>query len=118
VRDDSLWAIDLLDGAPAGAARRVARTGPLAANDGLAMDAMGRVYIAANGEAGQIWRYDPANGDIALIAERVFGAASIAFGRGDFDHHSIYVTTTSNARRGGGKIWRIRVGVEGQTLYR
>jgi DNA-binding beta-propeller fold protein YncE len=117
IRDDSLWAIDLIDGMPAGAARLVMRTGPLAANDGLAMDALGRVYIAANGDAGQVWRYDPADGEIVLIAERVFGAASIAFGAGEFDHQSIYVSTTANQGRGG-KVWRIRVGVEGQKLHR
>ncbi len=117
VRDDSLWAIDLKDGKPAGAARLVTRTGPLAANDGLAMDALGRVYIAANGPAGKIWRYDPADGGMVLIAERIYGAASIAFGAGKFDHLSIYVSTTNNQGRGG-KIWRIRVGVEGQKLHR
>lgn len=117
VPDDSLWAIDLKDGMPKGAARLVARTGPLAANDGLAMDALGRVYIAANGAAGQVWRYDPEEGALVLIAERVYGAASIAFGAGKFDHRSIYVSTTFNQGRGG-KIWRIPVGVEGQTLHR
>ncbi len=117
VRDDSLWAIDLEDGKPKGAARLVARTGPLAANDGLAMDAEGRVYIAANGPAGEIWRYDPDSGDLTLIADDVYGAASIAFGAGEFDHESIYVATTSSQGRGG-KIWRIRVGVTGQTLHR
>ena len=117
VPDDSLWAIDLEDGMPRGAARLVARTGPLAANDGLAIDALGRVYIAANGAAGQVWRYNPDTGRLTLIAERVYGAASIAFGAGEFDPHSIYVTTTFNQGRGG-KIWRIPVGVGGQPLYR
>lgn len=117
VRDDSVWAIDLEDGKPSGAARLVARTGPLAANDGLAMDALGRVYIAANGPAAQIWRYDPADGEMVLIAEHINGAASIAFGAGDFDHKSIYVSTTMSQGRGG-KIWRIPVGIEGQKLHR
>jgi sugar lactone lactonase YvrE len=117
VRDDSLWAIALNDGTPVGAAQLVARTGPLAANDGLAIDALGRVYIAANGPAAQIWRYDPADGDMALIAEHIHGAASIAFGAGEFDHRSIYVSTTTDQGRGG-KIWRIPVGVEGQQLNR
>lgn len=117
VRDDSLWAIDLVDGKPSGGARLVARTGPLAANDGLAIDALGRVYIAANGAAGQVWRYDPQNAEMVLIAEHVFGAASIAFGAGEFDHQSIYVSTTNNQGRGG-KLWRIPVGVKGQNLHR
>lgn len=117
VRDDSLWAIDLKDGKPVGAARLVVRTGPLAANDGLAIDALGRVYIAANGAAGQVWRYDPADGEIVLIAERIYGAASIAFGAGKFDQRSIYVSTTTNQGRGG-KIWRIPVNIAGQKLHR
>lgn len=117
VPDDSLWAIDLEDGVPTGAARLVARTGPRAANDGLAMDVDGRVYIAANGAAGEVWRFDPSNGKVELIAREVYGAASIAFGQGDFDHESIYVSTTNNQGRGG-KIWRIPVGVKGQKLHR
>jgi sugar lactone lactonase YvrE len=117
VPDDSLWAIPLEDGKPAGAARLVARLGPYAANDGLAMDRKGRVYIAANGEAGEIWRYDPATEELVLIARDVYGAASIAFGAGEFDPQSIYVSTTFNRGRGG-KIWRIPVGVEGQPVTR
>ncbi len=117
VPDDSLWAIDLEDGKPKGAARLVARTGPLAANDGLAMDDSGRVYIAANGAAGQVWRYDPESREVELIAEGIYGAASIAFGAGEFDHESIYVSTTTNQGRGG-KIWRIPVAAKGQKLHR
>ena len=117
VPDDSLWAIDLEDGQPKGAARLVARTGPRAANDGLAMDDRGRVYVAANGAAGQVWRYDPESDEVELIAEGVFGAASIAFGAGDFDHESIYISTTNNQGRGG-KIWRVAVGAKGQKLHR
>lgn len=117
VRDDSLWALPLEDGKPAGAAQLVARTGPYAANDGLAMDREGRVYIAANGPAGEIWRFDPDSGQLVLIARRVYGAASIAFGEGEWDHQSIYVSTTRNQGRGG-KLYRIRVGVEGQPVTR
>ena len=117
VRDDSLWALPLVDGKPAGAAELVARLGPYAANDGLAMDREGRVYVAANGLAGEIWRYDPADGKLELIARDVYGAASIAFGAGEFDPESIYVSTTFNGGRGG-KIWRIPVGTRGQKLHR
>ena len=117
VPDDSLWAIPLADGKPAGAAKLVARLGPRAANDGLAMDRKGRVYIAANGDAGEVWRFDPETEELVLIARDVYGAASIAFGEGEFDPRSIYVTTTFNRGRGG-KIWRIPVGVEGQPMTR
>jgi hypothetical protein len=118
VPDDSLWALPIDEKSqPAGAATRVARLGPWAANDGLGTDRLGRVYVAANGKAGEIWRYDPATGDLTLIARDVYGAASIAFGEGGFDHRSIYVTTTFNGGRGG-KIWRIPVGIEGQPVTR
>ena len=117
VPDDSLWAIQLEDGKPVGAAKLVARLGPYAANDGLAMDHEGRVYIAANGEAGEIWRYDPETESLTLIARNVYGAASIAFGEGQFDPQSIYVTTTFSRSRGG-KIWRIPVGTVGQPVNR
>jgi sugar lactone lactonase YvrE len=117
VMDDAVWAIDLEEGKPISDARLVARTGPWAANDGLAMDEKGRVYIAANGRAGQIWRYDPATEEMVLIARDVFGAASIAFGEGEFDHESIYVSTTFNGGRGG-KVWRVPVGVKGAVLNR
>ncbi len=117
VRDDSLWALELEDGQPTGRGRVVARLGPYAANDGLAMDARGRVYVAANGEAGEVWRFDPATEELVLVARGVYGAASIAFGQGDFDPESIYLTTTVNQGRGG-KVYRIPVGVGGQELHR
>lgn len=117
LRDDSLWALQLEEGKPTGPAKLVARTGPYAANDGLAMDKDGRIYIAANGPAGEIWRFDPRTEELLLIARNVYGAASIAFGEGDFDHQSIYVSTTRSGGRGG-RIWRIPVGIEGQPVTR
>ncbi len=117
VRDDSLWAIPIADGKAAGAAKLVASTGPYAANDGLAMDELGRVYIAANGPAGEIWRFDPTSEQLVLIARDVYGAASIVFGEGEFDPESIYVSTTRSRGRGG-RIWRIPVGVRGQPVTR
>ncbi len=117
VPDDSLWALPLEDGQPVGAGRIVARLGPYAANDGLAMDIEGRVYIAANGKAGEVWRFDPRTEELVLIAREVYGAASIAFGEGEWDHRSIYVSTTHNQGRGG-KVYRIPVGVEGQPVTR
>ena len=117
VRDDSLWALPLVGGKPVGAGRVVARLGPYAANDGLAMDRLGRVYVAANGPAGEIWRYDPQTEDLVLIARNVTGAASIAFGQGEFDAKSIYVTTTYSGGKGG-RVYRIPVGVEGRELAR
>lgn len=85
-------------------------TGGVGCNDGLAMDAKGRLYVATNRE-GKIWRVEPANKSSVLIAEQ--SAASIAFGAGDFDRKSIYVTELR-----GGRILKIPVGVTGASLQR
>ncbi len=111
--DDSLWALPVKDGRPAGEARVVARTGG-GGLDGLAVDELDRVYIADNGD-GKIWRFDPATEELALIAEGMPSIASLVFGEGDFDPHSLYATSTF---RGGGTIWRVRVGVGGAPLHR
>lgn len=114
IRDDSLWAIPLNeDGSPANKAPRlVSRTGPMAANDGLEIDREGRIYIAANGPAGEVWRYDPETEQTALVAGNMPGAASLVFGRGEFDHNSLYVTTTFSGGKGG-KVYRVKTDTTG-----
>ena len=114
--DDRVWAIPLQDGTPSQRARVVARAGPNASVDGLAMDSEGRVYITAN-RAGKLWRYDPYTDEMTLLAEGMFGLASVAFGEGEFDRESVYGTTTFSQGRGG-KIWRIPVGATAGRLYR
>ena len=116
VFDDAIWSMKIAADKPLRDAKLAVRTGPNSAVDGLAMDKEGRVYIAANG-AGQLWRFDPSNDEMVLIAAGMFGIASLAFGEGDFDHQSIYATATFSGGRGG-KIWRIPVGTEGAALYR
>jgi sugar lactone lactonase YvrE len=112
VIDDRVWALPLENGAVAGVPTVIARLGDGAANDGLAMDELGRIYVAANGQ-GKIWRLDPPNWEATLIAEGMPGVASLAFGQGEFDHQSIYATSTRT-----GKVWEVRVGVGGAPLYR
>ena len=80
------------------------------------MDADGRVYITAN-RAGKLWRYDPHTDEMTLLAEGMFGLASVAFGEGEFDRYSVYGTTTFSQGRGG-KIWRVPVGTTAGKLYR
>jgi gluconolactonase len=116
VGDNTIWAMPLKDGKPVKDANIIVRAGPNASPDGLAMDVQGRLYIAANRE-GKIWRYDPATDEMLLIAEGMFGCASLAFGEGEFDRESIYATTTFAQGRGG-KIWRVPVGVAGARLHR
>jgi sugar lactone lactonase YvrE len=110
--DDRVWAMPLENGVPAGLPRVVARTGEGAANDGLALDELGRIYVAANG-TGQILRVDPSTGETILIAEDMPGVASLAFGQGEFDHHAVYATSTRI-----GKVWEVKVGVGGAVLHR
>ena len=112
VPDGRVWALPLENGEVAGPPRLLADLGADAANDGIALDHQGRVYVAANG-AGQIWRIDPASGQKVLIAEGLPGVASLAFGQGDFDHESLYATSTRT-----GRVWVVRVGQTGAPLHR
>ena len=80
----------------------------------------GRAQLdAAFAEAAQLesllTRFDPESEEMVLIAEGMPSVASMVFGEGDFDPHSIYATSTF---RGGGKIWRVPVGVGGAKQYR
>ena len=113
VPDDRIWAFKLNNGLPAGQPSVIARTGG-GGLDGLVTDELGRIYVADNG-AGKIQRFDPKTGDLILIAEGMTGVASLVFGEGKFDREAIYATSTG---RGGGKIWKVRVGVKGARLHR
>lgn len=108
---NQIWSIPLRGDRPAGPAKVVAQTerGP----DGLVSDRLGRIYVADN-MSGSLRRFDPKTGDMTVIATGMPGIASLVFGEGRFDSHSIYATTTA---RGGGKIWRIPVGVRGARLH-
>ncbi|MCP4896735.1 MAG: SMP-30/gluconolactonase/LRE family protein [bacterium] len=111
--EDNLWAIPMEEGLPAGQPELVVETGG-SMLDGLAMDEVGRVYIADNG-SGSIRRFDPRTGELILIAEGMDHVASLVFGEGDFNNYSIYATCTA---RGGGRIWTIPVGVRGAPVTR
>lgn len=115
VGDNRIWAFDLVDGvSPAGPPKVVARTGEEGFVDGLATDELGRIYVAENA-GGRIWRVDPKSGETTLIAEGMPHVASLVFGEGNFDREAIYATST---QRGGGKIWKVHVGVKGAPLHR
>ena len=71
------------------------------APDGIAIDSEGNVYVALN-TAGQIAKVDP-EGNSSMLATGMTGPASLAFGQGDFDPCSLYVTSlfTQNLYRVG-----------------
>ncbi len=114
VFDGRVWALPIENGWPSGDPEVIVDLGAGAGNDGLAVDEFGRIYISAP-VAGQVWRFDPRNGERVLIAENISGVASIAFGRGEFDHYSLY---SVQLRRGNGKISRIPVGARGAPMNR
>ncbi len=112
--DNAVWAIVVdRDGRPSGKPTLVGRVGD-GGVDGLAMDELGRIYVADN-RGGKIWRIDPSSGESVLITKDVANVASLVFGEGEFDQESIYATSTF---RGGGKIWKVEVGVRGAPLNR
>lgn len=83
--------------------------------DGIAVDADGMVYVAAN-LPGEIWRVDGAARallDGELVVEGISSPASLAFGGGaGFDPCSIYVTALFDT-----EVVRVSVGVEGSALF-
>lgn len=116
VWDNRIWAIPLdrkgnIEGIPEIVAEF---DGDFAGPDGLAIDTLGRLY-ATLPRRGEIWRIDPKNHEKLLIAEGMPGIAGIAFGQGEFDSHTLYGASTM---RGGGKIWKIDVGIGGYPLHR
>ena len=97
------------DGMPDEASATViAELGPGSTPDGIAVDAEGAVYVAANIQ-NRIVRVDPETGEQSTVAEGLGTPASLAFGAADgFDPCSIYMTQLF-----GGQVLRVAVGVEG-----
>lgn len=94
---DEVWRLPLRNFRPAGPPEVIFRTGGATGPDGLAVDEQGRLYLSAARE-GQLWRIDPATGRGELLAEGLPGLASLAFGRGEFDPHSLYATQIRGGR--------------------
>ena len=112
--NNQVWTVPLHDGHAYGPAQVLATTGERGANDGLALDEHGRLYVAANGDD-TIGRINPATGEKTLIAEDVPAVASLAFGQGEWDRRTLYAVSTF---RGGSRVWAVPVGVAGGPIYR
>lgn len=100
------------DGLPDGIERvEIAEMGDGSTPDGMAVDALGRVYVAANIQ-NRIARMNPDGSDVVDIATGLSTPASLAFGNGEgFDPCSLYVTSLF-----GSTILRVNVGVSGAPL--
>jgi len=104
-QEPGLWRVPVSEDGQAGAPAKwvsFEETTP----DGIAIDSEGNVYVALN-ISGQIAKVDP-EGNASFLAEGVDYAASLAFGQGDFDPCSIYVTSLF-----GTQLWRVGTGVLG-----
>jgi DNA-binding beta-propeller fold protein YncE len=105
-QEAGLWRIPVSDGMAGTAEKWVAYE--TSAPDGVAIDSEGNVYVALN-TAGQIAKVD-AEGNSSTLADelRGVGPASIAFGQGEFDPCSLYVTSLFTTQ-----MYRIGTGVLG-----
>ncbi len=112
VWDNRIWALPLAGSNPAGPPELLTTTGNDQGPDGMAMDVLGRIYVALN-LAGKILRINPDDGSSVLIAENMPGVASLAFGQGSFDPNAIFATSTST-----GRVWEVYVGIAGAELHR
>ncbi|MGB1016094.1 MAG: SMP-30/gluconolactonase/LRE family protein [Nannocystaceae bacterium] len=96
-------------------AREIMHLGVASTPDGIAVDADGMVYVAAN-IPGEIWRVDGSVDTLTegeLVASGVANPASLAFGEGGgFDPCSLYVTQLDGAR-----IHRVSVGAPAGLIY-
>jgi gluconolactonase len=101
-----LWRVPVSEQGEAGAPERWVEFEGSTAPDGVAIDSEGNVYVALN-TAGQIAKVDE-EGNASTLATGLFGPASLAFGQGDFDPCSMYVTSLF-----GTQMSRVGVGVPG-----
>jgi gluconolactonase len=104
--EKGLWQVPVLEDGQAGPPEIWVRWNEVGFPDGVAIDSLGNVYIAVN-VANQIAQVAP-DGTLTIVGEGVVGAASLAFGQGEFDPCSAYVTNLL-----GTQMWRVGIGIPG-----
>jgi len=101
-----LWRVPVSEEGEAGTPEQWVSFGAASTPDGVAIDSEGSVYVALNIND-EIAQVKP-DGTVTIIAEGVDKAASLAFGQGEYDPCSLYVTNLLGAQ-----VWRVGVGVLG-----
>ena len=105
-QEAGLWRIPVADGVAGTAEKWVAYD--TSAPDGVAIDSEGNVYVALN-TAGQIAKVDAEGNSTTITSDlRGVGPASLAFGQGEFDPCSLYVTSLFTFQ-----MYRVGAGVPG-----
>jgi gluconolactonase len=101
-----LWRVPVSDEGDAGTPEQWVSFDAASTPDGVAIDSEGNVYVALNIND-EIAQVKP-DGTVTIIAEGVDTAASLAFGQGEYDPCSLYVTNLFDAQ-----VWRVGIGVLG-----
>ncbi len=107
--EPGLYVVSVADG-KAGDVRKLATFTTGEAPDGIALDAQGGVWVALN-VAKKLVRAT-ADGEVETMAEELVFPASLAFGQGEFDACSVYVTQLF-----GKGVHRVTAGVTGEALF-
>lgn len=104
--DIGLWRVPVSADGTAGTPEKWVAVDPDSTPDGLAIDSEGNVYMALT-LAAQIVKVAP-DGTVIVAAADIRGPASLAFGQGEYDPCSLYVTNLF-----GSEVRRVGTGILG-----